>query len=1114
MESIKLDFILDKDLERELAYIKRAIRGLGEESYLSFSRLTNESKLASQYINGNAQQQVKNLLLVMQALKANEAAQESLLQKFKDGGVRSREYAQAQTDLANQQAELKLQIADLNVLLGQEIQLSLQSASAVEQRSMALFNLAKAYAAINQQNFLGDGAGGISSEGSGHISQLTPPPTSSHGDLPSLKEILELKNLLKSNPEGLLFELGYEGITGAVKESGKLSKVVDMGTAAVEAYWNTLKATIAHFGMSVYDLFTGEWKDAINDIWRGTVSGVSNGLNAFKATQATLNQYDLEEQVSLNTDLININNHKILVYCKSLRDSNILLDERQRLMAESISLENVNLESRSKDLTYEYDNIFQVKRLDEYNEVKNKYKDDLLLLENYFKQLNTGKSLTPDEQTAFSTSLNRIQYSDKIVWDNEVKEQFVSFFRRAVENNNAHQQTLSVINKSYEQGNAGGRSPGATNSASTGFTPISSVTMPTPPPFKLFDPEPLRAEMEEKKQLYQEDINAYITYLREKLAASEQNTTSEGLQEQKIIKQELGSAERTKDNRLKNLLAQYQGYTAKMTSLTTTYQADMALLDKAMKDASTEEEKKRIEEAIDLRSEGYTASLASLEAENAGFSKILFGDLQNISKEALNGAIAEARKFIADWSANAGELSPETQKLIEKIQKAIDQAEAGVNETGGKLNKLEVAEQLRDAAGALQACADLAYVFDESLGDVIQTAADVAEGAADIAMGVASFSANPLQGATSILGGVTKIVGSFGKRMQENEKIRQEYLQGLVETYSKELEYNSVLRERLRIQQQLGETSLDYFNRLQTELNKQQGDINREYTEVWNKLMKENYISGTGYKHGTMFRKAKTWNEYGSLAGKSYEEIESLYTQDKLEGSAKTLFERLRQLKEEGADVVGMMDQLNEEMKESWTGTTTSAITDSIVQGFLDGKRSAADFADTFQDLMKTALMQSVKMKYLEGPLDAWYQKFAEASEAGLTEEKIAELRQQYEQIIENAAREAENMEAITGLASGAESAREATAQGIASMSQETASELNGNFYALQYLTANIDRNVTNIQSVLYQASDQWIRIEENTRYCRKLETMEKDMSAIRKDMQEISNKGILMRTR
>lgn len=1110
MERRKLNFILDKDLERELAYVKRAIRGLGEESYLSFSRLSKESGIATRYMNENAQQQIENLLQVIQILKTTEAAQESLLQKLKEGGVSSREYAQAQTDLANQQAELKLQIADLNIQLEQEIQLSLQSTSAIVQKTNALFNLAKAYAAINQQKLLGDFPGDQSSKG---IQQLAPPPTTSHGDLPSGKEIYELKNLLKSNPEGLAILLGYEGLTGGVKKSGKFSKLVDVGTTFAGTYLDSFKNMFAYAGSSLYNLFSGEWKNALEDYGHSLFPDFRTFSDAIDASIATFNQYDLEQQVALNTDLMNIDNNQLLEYCKILRDGNVSLRERQRLLEEMIELENENYNTQSRDLTAEYKTIFLNKNKRGYARVKSKYKDDLSLLENYFEQLNEGKSLNYDEQIAFSTSLNRIQYSDSLIWDNEVKEQFVSFFRRAIQNNGAHQQMLRLINNSYEQGNSGGQLLDETKSIPVGFTPLPAISLPTSS-FPLFDPEPLRQEMADKKQLYQEDINGYIAYLQGKIAAAKQNPLPEGKEEENILNRELASAERTKDNRLESLLSQYQGYTTKMTSLATSYQAEMALLNQAMKDASTETERQRIEEAIDMRTDGYTASLVNMEAENEGFSKVLFGDLRNISKEALNQAIAEARDFIAQWSANAGELSPETEKVVRKIQEGIEKAETSLNETGGKKDDFAMADHFRDAAAALQGCADLAYVFDESLGDVIQTAADVAQGAADIAAGVASFSANPLQGATSILGGVTKIVGSLGKRMQENEKIRQEYLQGLVETYSKELEYNSVLRERLRIQQQLGETSLDYFNRLQAELGKQQGDINREYTEVWNKLMKEQYISGTGYKHGTWLRKAKTWNEYDSLAGKSYEEIESLYTQDKLEGSAKTLFERLRELKEEGADVVEMMDQLNEEMKESWTGTTTSAITDSIVQGFLDGKRSAADFADTFEDMMKTAMMQSVKMKYLEGPLEEWYAKFAEASEGGLTEEKIAELRRQYEQIVANAAREAENMEAITGLGASAEAARQATAQGIASMSQETASELNGNFYALQYLTSNIDRNVTNIQSVLYQASDQWIRIEENTRYCRKLETMEKDMSAIRKDMQDINNKGILMRTR
>ena len=82
-------------------------------------------------------------------------------------------------------------------------------------------------------------------------------------------------------------------------------------------------------------------------------------------------------------------------------------------------------------------------------------------------------------------------------------------------------------------------------------------------------------------------------------------------------------------------------------------------------------------------------------------------------------------------------------------------------------------------------------------------------------------------------------------------------------------------------------------------------------------------------------------------AGKTYEEMESLYTQDKLTESAKVLFEQLQKLKDEGEDVAGMIDDLNEEMKEAFTGTNTNAIADTILQGFAEGKRSAKDLPTT-----------------------------------------------------------------------------------------------------------------------------------------------------------------------
>ncbi len=57
------------------------------------------------------------------------------------------------------------------------------------------------------------------------------------------------------------------------------------------------------------------------------------------------------------------------------------------------------------------------------------------------------------------------------------------------------------------------------------------------------------------------------------------------------------------------------------------------------------------------------------------------------------------------------------------------------------------------------------------------------------------------------------------------------------------------------------------------------------------------------------------------------------------------------------------------DLKEMLTGTTSDSITDSILEGFKNGKRGARDFADDFEVMMKDALFQSLKFQALEGPL-------------------------------------------------------------------------------------------------------------------------------------------------
>ena len=58
MEPIKLEFIVKGDIEKELAKVKLAIKGVGDESYTSFTRLLSSSNDTFNGLNRNAQRQV------------------------------------------------------------------------------------------------------------------------------------------------------------------------------------------------------------------------------------------------------------------------------------------------------------------------------------------------------------------------------------------------------------------------------------------------------------------------------------------------------------------------------------------------------------------------------------------------------------------------------------------------------------------------------------------------------------------------------------------------------------------------------------------------------------------------------------------------------------------------------------------------------------------------------------------------------------------------------------------------------------------------------------------------------------------------------------------------
>ncbi len=585
--------------------------------------------------------------------------------------------------------------------------------------------------------------------------------------------------------------------------------------------------------------------------------------------------------------------------------------------------------------------------------------------------------------------------------------------------------------------------------------------------------------------------------------------------------------EKAEADLLEKTMKQYQDYATKRLEIEKKYNDDIAYLT----GQRTETNKAAIDAAIDAASKGKKKALSELsldELKDTDMWTKMFGDLDKMALPSLEELIKQAKEV--NTSAWDPENVKEYQDAIERLEEAVKTRSPfkSIGEDWKKLLKGIKEGNQDDIAGALSGIDTAAQKINGDLNTIAGGIGDIfgdeagyaAEQVVALTSAIGGFATGAAKIAKGdILGGLASVVSSIGsifsmgKKVKEMNRQAREEVQKYYDTAIEgEREYQAMLRERQRTQQEIGESTLAYDQRITAELEKQKKANADEATRLMKELQGEQYISGKGYKHGTWFRKAKTWNEYDSLAGKSYEDIEKLYSEGKLEEKASKLFEQLRTLKEEGVDINQMLADQTEAMNEALTGTTTDSIADSIIQGFAAGKRSAADFADDFQSMLNNAVLQGIKMKALEEPLRKWYESFAEASGNGLTEENIASLKEQYDKIIEDAAKQLEDMEKVTGTTIGAtDAARTASSKGIQSVSQDSVDKGLGMISTVLIFLDKTSTGVTSINATLTEGLGLLSRIATNTD---RLKAIEIYLAIIKNAQMEFKDKGIIYRSR
>lgn len=163
------------------------------------------------------------------------------------------------------------------------------------------------------------------------------------------------------------------------------------------------------------------------------------------------------------------------------------------------------------------------------------------------------------------------------------------------------------------------------------------------------------------------------------------------------------------------------------------------------------------------------------------------------------------------------------------------------------------------------------------------------------------------------------------------------------------------------------------------------------------------------------------------------------------------------------ANGVGKIAEVLEQEIADTTLLDYSSLRSDFQDLLSDMDADSADFADNFEEYMKNAIINSmIKDEYMDR-LMAWREKFNNAMESGVTEDEYNDLKEEGQRISDEMLAKRKELADMYGWNNDDE--REASKKGFASMSQDSADELNGRFTVIQGHTYEINSSVKSIQS-------------------------------------------------
>ena len=563
-----------------------------------------------------------------------------------------------------------------------------------------------------------------------------------------------------------------------------------------------------------------------------------------------------------------------------------------------------------------------------------------------------------------------------------------------------------------------------------------------------------------------------------------------------------------------NLLSDYQDYSSKRLAAQKKFDDDR----KALETGGASQE--QIAELEYQREETYKAIDEEFASRNASFQAWM-NSIANLSLEQLRAKLQEAKEALsqAEKSGVSGNQLAVARAKVNVAEKEVTkkQAEAASSPKRSIKEWQDLYKTLKDVNDVFE---EVGNAIGGTVGEIISAAGSIASStmqmidgivtlANNSSMGisetgkVASESVSNLEKASVILAIISaalqiamKIASLFTKKSsyeeyQEAAEVYEAYISVLDKVIEKQLELAETLSgENAHAAYQ------DAINLYRTQMSaaRSLGD------QYLNSRARGEHSKGVQIVEGMSYA---GWEQAAAALGMSIDQFKSVMG-GRMTGLFTTLTdEQLVKLQKEapifwaqlGNETMGYANQIVEGVSnisealtqelETMTGVSFEDFKNSFIDTLSDMDSSSKDFANNFEEYLRNAIFSSLITSQYQSRIEALYKKWAEyaKSESKITEEEAEALRKEAAQISEDMLAERDNIMATFGWSGS--SGQQSDSGGFETMSQDTATELNGRFTALQYageVVAAQSKEQTAILGQVFNVNTQHLNIADEIR--------------------------------